>query len=315
MKRIVIEVNSREARVLMHYALALASRDINESVRPWEGLSRVLREASNIITFPVHDEDEARELKRHGVRVEKGQAYLDSRSAVRMIDMMAGSREMYKDVPTVTSLVRKIATKLGRQMPKIQPGGEASGRPGDVTAADQGATQHPGAAQARFAQAEPMQDLMSPEEHEALYGRVGYEPTAKQEPPAVIIPPYNPEDPGPVLTPVPGTQHVFKPRVRDVPQAPPGETIDPRQWSQELSDEDRAKVMAQDVSSMQQSRPQSQLSLPTGAAVQDPKKQERTAETEAGTEDLMSIFDDPDLKEMRRLLRTSPWSLMEESYV
>lgn len=323
MKRIVIEVTRKEMGVLAHYALKLAARNLNES-GGWYSASRLLREAEDTVYFQVDDRNEENELKQQGVHVKNGMAFMDPRRAVNMMNSMAQDDSQFKDVPTIMSLVRKIAARLGRPAPKVVGAGQ--GTAGNLTHRDvDPAAQHPGVDQAKYAPVEQIPDLQSQEEFERMQQYM-YSPTAQahglqpQPPPAA-----------PALTPAPGTMGTFQPRpritarVKDVPEAGPGEeTEDPRQWASEFATEPtlattdpeawKAARREEDVSQLaggvQHQVPQGAgAAIPRGATAQDPKQQQRTAETEAQSQDfadMVADFDSDDgfsqLSEAYRLL-------------
>lgn len=293
MKRIVVEVTRKEMGVLAHYALKLAARNLNES-GGWHSASRLLREAEDTVYFQVDDRSEENELKQQGVEVKNGMAFMDPRRAVNMMNSMAQDDSQFKDVPTIMSLVRKIAARLGRPAPQVVGAGQGTAR--NLTHHDvDPAAQHPGVDQAKYAPVEQIPDLQSQEEFERMQQYM-YSPTAQahglqpQPPPAA-----------PALTPAPGTLGTFQPRsritarVKDVPEAGPGEeTVDTRQWGQEFM---RDVASEQDKQHMQGVSSAAQKDI-TGQTLRGHKHSDEASPPS----EFFDLASDPDLQEAYRLL-------------
>lgn len=318
MKHIMIEVSEKEAAVIAHYALKLTANRISEG-NVWNRLSSVISESKDSVWFQVYDDVEENELKQRGVQVRNGMAMASPQQAAEIVKAMAADKSAYKNMQIVTSIVRKLASKLGIKMPKIEEPSQDAGRPGEV---EMGVS-HQGADKAKYAETEKIPDLMSQEEHDKLYSQVGYEPQQKQtsvgQNPYSITPPYNDsEGDNETFAATPGTASTFEPRIRSAPTANDEETIDTSTWADEVDEPTLATTNPEAWKAARQQDDIAQLTsrkgaqhvvpqglgtnIPRGASVQDPNQQQKTAETQAGTEDLMSIFDDPDLKEAYKLL-------------
>ena len=224
-KMIMIEVSAREANVLTHYAMKSAANHVRES-NGWKAAVNALNEASKAVYFPVEGSDEENELKQQGVEIKRGMAFMEPESALQMMQSMAQDNSAFKDVPTITSLIRKIAARLGMKMPKIASGKgeEGAGYP-PVDSMGSGVE---GAEKAKYAETQPLPDLQSQEEFERMQQNM-YAPTST----AHGLTPQVPEEDVPELTPLPGTHQIFQPRVRK-PQEMPGEDVDVSNWASEV---------------------------------------------------------------------------------
>lgn len=167
--KISFPVTLKEAAVLERYVLRVSmSRPLTEGASVWSVFENALNEMTKAVEFQV-DDQEARALEANGADVRKGMAFLSPQQAEQIMVMMAQDQSPFKDVPTVTSIVRKIAYKLGQKMPKVFGSG-SPGKPGDETHSFQPASAHPGTGQAKYKSGSPV-DLESPEQFQKTYGR------------------------------------------------------------------------------------------------------------------------------------------------
>jgi len=166
------------------------------------------------------DPAEQAELQRHGVRVSKGMAFINSRDAARLIDSIASDQDPTKDVGAARSIVRQLSHMTGRAMPNVagpqlQPAGEEmdiSYTPSAVPGSE--------AAAGTDVETASVPGLMDRDAVRSLYQRVGYSPDPGGR--TIPAPP-----PAPELEPVPDMKRMFRPRSLPAGVWRPGENSPP----------------------------------------------------------------------------------------
>jgi hypothetical protein len=151
--KLAIEVSRRELSVLRSAALQVALRRGHRTTERSSNWG-MMAEAANMVEFQI-DPYEQSELAGaannpeigNGLRITKGMAFVEPQAAAALMDFIANSTTVGKDVGAATSLVRKLASKLGQRMPTVQQG-EKPGQASDPTPIEQGSA-HPEVGQSR----------------------------------------------------------------------------------------------------------------------------------------------------------------------